>query len=72
MTRTGLSAIQGLMSAYAPDTSDREAALARARGYPYAIPGRSYHWHGGQVSDFDPAKTAGRTPTMPSLSFIAL
>ena len=52
------------MSAYAPDTSDREAALARARGYPYAIPGRSYHWHGGQVSDFDPAKTAGRTPVL--------
>ena len=52
------------MSTYAPDTSDKEAALARARGYPYAIPDRSYHWHGGRVSDFDVAKTAGRTPVL--------
>lgn len=52
------------MNDYAPDTSDRQAALARARGYPYAIPGHSYHWHGGQFSEFDPAKTAGRTPVL--------
>ena len=64
MTRTVLSFIQGLMSAYAPDTSDRKAALARARGYPYAIPDRSYHWGGGQISDFDAAKTVGRTPVL--------
>ena len=64
MTRTGLSANQRLMSAYTPDTSDRKAALARARGYPYDIPNRSYHWHGAQLSGFDPAKTAGRTPVL--------
>ena len=52
------------MSAYAPDTSDRQAALARARGYPYAIPDRSYHWRGGKVHEFDPAKTAGRTAVL--------
>lgn len=52
------------MNAYAPDTSDRQAALARARGYPYDIPDRSYHWHGGQFSEFDPAKTAGRAPVL--------
>jgi hypothetical protein len=59
-----LSFIQGLMSAYAPDTSDRQAALERARGYPYAIPDRSYHWHGGKIDAFDPAKTEGRTAVL--------
>lgn len=52
------------MSAYAPDASDPQAALARARGYPYAIPDLSYHWHGGKVHAFDPAKTEGRTPVL--------
>lgn len=52
------------MSAYAPDTSDRQAALARARGYPYAIPDRSYHWRGGAVHDFNPARREGRTPVL--------
>ena len=52
------------MSAYAPDTSDRQAALERARGYPYAIPDRSYHWRGGRVHAFDPEKTAGRTAVL--------
>lgn len=59
-----MSSIQGLMSAYAPDTSDRQAALARARGYPYAIPDRSYHWCGGEVHGFEPAKSEGRTPVL--------
>jgi len=52
------------MSTYAPDTSDRDAALLRARGYPYRIPDRSYHWGGGEVRPFDPAATAGRTPVL--------
>ena len=52
------------MSTYAPDICDRQAALARARGYPYAIPDRSYHWRGGQVSEFDAVKSAGRTPVL--------
>jgi hypothetical protein len=59
-----LSVIQRPMSAYAPDTSDRHAALARARGYPYPIPERSYHWRKSQVHDFDPARTEGRTPVL--------
>jgi len=52
------------MSAYAPNTSDRQAALTRARSYPYAIPGYSYHWQGGEVGSFEFAKTAGRTPVL--------
>ncbi len=64
MTRTLFSVIQGLMSAYAPDTSDRQAALARARGYPYPIPNRSYHWRESRTHTFDPSVTAGRTPVL--------
>jgi hypothetical protein len=52
------------MNAYRPDTSDRQAALARARGYPYPIPERSYHWRGGRAHAFDPAATEGRTPVL--------
>ena len=52
------------MSAYAPNTSNRQAALTRARSYPYAIPGCSYHWQGGEVQPFDFAKTEGRTPVL--------
>jgi hypothetical protein len=52
------------MSAYAPDTSDRQAALARARGYPYPIPDRSYHWREGNTHEFDPRETEGRTPVL--------
>jgi len=44
--------------------TDRSAALARARDYPYPLPSHSYHWRGGQVFDFDPALTAGRTPVL--------
>lgn len=44
--------------------TDRSAALARARDYPYAPPTHSYHWRGGAVFDFDPAATAGRTPVL--------
>lgn len=52
------------MSAYTPDTSDRHAALARARGYPYPIPEHSYHWRESQAHDFDPARIEGRTPVL--------
>ncbi len=44
--------------------SDDRSKLARARGYPYPIPDRSYLWRGGKVHDFDPARTAGRTPVL--------
>ncbi len=52
------------MSAYLPDTSDCEAALARARGYPYPIPNRSYHWRDSGTHEFDPRVTEGRTPVL--------
>lgn len=52
------------MSAYAPDLSDRVAALARAREYPYLLPDRSYHWRGGQAHEFDPSKREGRTAVL--------
>lgn len=64
MTRTLTWVIQRPMSAYAPDTSDKQAALDRARGYPYLIPERSYHWRESQAHDFDPALTEGRTPVL--------
>jgi len=51
-------------TAMSDDLTDRSAALARARGYPYQIPDRSYLWRGGTVHDFDPARTAGRTPVL--------
>ncbi len=52
------------MSAYAPNTSDRQAALARARGYPYPIPDRSYHWREGRTHEFHSSVTEGRTPVL--------
>ena len=44
--------------------SESAAKLARARGYPYAIPERSYCWKGGTVAPFDPAARSGRTPVL--------
>ena len=44
--------------------TDRAARLARARGYPYPYPGRSYLWRNGAVEDFDLAETAGRTAVL--------
>lgn len=64
MTRTANSANQSSMSAYVPDTSDRDAALVRARGYPYLILDRSYHWRAGEAYPFEPATTEGRTPVL--------
>lgn len=43
---------------------DARAKLERARGYPYAIPPRSYSWRGGAVAGFEPAARAGRTPVL--------
>ncbi len=49
--------------------SDPNDILARAREYPYALPGRSYIWSGTQadpmhVEAFDPTMTEGRTPVL--------
>jgi hypothetical protein len=44
--------------------TDRAAKLARARGYPYPYPGRSYLWHGGDILNFDPAAKDGRTAVL--------
>ncbi len=49
--------------------ADPDDILARARDYPYALPGRSYIWTGTQadpmhVDAFDPAMTDGRTPVL--------
>jgi len=44
--------------------TDRTDRLARARGYPYPYPGRSYIWRAGEVSDFDLAETEGRTAVL--------
>ena len=46
------------------NNDDRNAALARARDYPYPLPDRSYTWRGGAVHDFDPDLTRGRTPVL--------
>lgn len=43
---------------------ETEAKLARARGYPYAIPEGSYVWRGGVVTAFDPALRRDRTPVL--------
>ena len=43
---------------------DRTAKLARARDYPYAIPGDSYLWKGGAVAAFDPDARSHRTPVL--------
>ena len=43
---------------------DRTAKLARARDYPYAIPGDSYTWKGGAVTVFDPDARSRRTPVL--------
>ena len=42
----------------------KAATLARARDYPYAVPGGSYTWRRGRVAPFDPAGTAGLTPVL--------
>lgn len=44
--------------------TDRVERLARARGYPYPYPGRSYTWREGEVSPFDPRETEGRTAVL--------
>ena len=44
--------------------TDRAARLARARGYPYPYPGRSYVWQRGVVVDFDLRLTEGRTAVL--------
>jgi hypothetical protein len=41
-----------------------QAKLARARGYPYAIPEGSYLWRGGEVAAFDPKLRKNRTPVL--------
>ena len=43
---------------------ETKARLARARGYPYAIPDGSYIWRGGAVAAFDPATRKNRTPVL--------
>ena len=43
---------------------ETRAKLDRARGYPYAIPGGSYTWRGGEVAAFDPALRKDRTPVL--------
>jgi len=45
-------------------TAERNALLARARGYPYAAPAHSYTYDSGGTSPFDPAQTRGRTPVL--------
>ena len=44
--------------------TDRASRLARARGYPYPYPGRSYVWQSGDVTDFDLGMTEGRTAVL--------
>ena len=44
--------------------SDVKAKLDRARGYPYAIPEKSYVWRGGEVAAFDPALRKDRIPVL--------
>ena len=44
--------------------NDVAQRLARARGYPYAIPTRSFVWRDGRCEDFDPGLTRGRTPVL--------
>ena len=44
--------------------TDRAPRLARARGYPYPYPGRSYVWQSGDVTDFDLGMTEGRTAVL--------
>ncbi|MEC9185370.1 MAG: hypothetical protein VX930_13935, partial [Pseudomonadota bacterium] len=44
--------------------TDRASRLARARGYPYPYPGRSYVWQSGDVTDFDLGLTEGRTAVL--------
>ena len=43
---------------------ETKARLARARGYPYAIPEGSYVWRGGAIDAFDPAIRKDRTPVL--------
>jgi hypothetical protein len=43
---------------------ETRAKLARARAYPYAIPGESYLWRGGEVTAFDAAMRKNRTPVL--------
>jgi len=43
---------------------ERDAKLARARGYPYEIPHGSYTWKEGGIVPFDPAARSGRTPVL--------
>jgi hypothetical protein len=45
-------------------SADRDTALARARGYPYALPEESYVWDNDVVHPFDSSLRAGRTPVL--------
>ena len=44
--------------------TDRLARLARARGYPYPYPGRSFTWRSGNVAEFALGETKGRTAVL--------
>jgi len=44
--------------------TNRDEKLARARGYPYPYPGRSYTWRNGEVTEFDPPTREGRTAVL--------
>lgn len=49
----------------ATNTKDeRNAKLARAQGYPYAIPAGSYTWKGGVIAAFESAARSDRTPVL--------
>lgn len=44
--------------------NDCAQRLMRARGYPYAIPTRSFVYRDGRCEDFEPGLTRGRTPVL--------
>jgi len=46
------------------DDAGRRALLARARGYPYSIPARSFVYRDRGAGEFDAALTRGRTPVL--------
>lgn len=43
---------------------DKSSTLARARGYPYAIPRQSFVYRDSGVSEFDASLCSGRTPVL--------
>lgn len=46
------------------EQNDRQARLARAREYPYAIPTRSFVYRDRGATDFDRSLLSGRTPVL--------